>query len=248
MDDFFLFSLALSAVFLAAGLVKGVTGMGLPTVAMGLLGSIMTPAAAAALLVVPSFVTNVWQLSAGHAIGKIARRFWTAMLGIMVGALACSSMLVSADPKITRVALGVTLILYAIYALVSPRIGISVRSERWLSPLIGLMTGLITGMTGVFAIPAVPYFQALNIEKDELVQTLGLSFTVSTVALACGLLWHGAYLPTQAGWSIAAIFPALVGMWLGQRIRARISARIFRRIFLLFLLVIGIEMSVCPLL
>ena len=53
------------ATFVVAGFVKGVTGMGLPTVAMGVLGTLMLPAQAAALLLLPSFVTNVWQLFAG---------------------------------------------------------------------------------------------------------------------------------------------------------------------------------------
>ena len=57
-------------IFLAAGMVKGVTGMGLPTVAMGLLGTAMPPSMAAAMLVLPSFITNVWQLLAGAAKGR----------------------------------------------------------------------------------------------------------------------------------------------------------------------------------
>jgi uncharacterized membrane protein YfcA len=47
--------------FLLAGFVKGVIGLGLPTVSMGLLTLVMAPAKAASLLIVPSFVTNVWQ-------------------------------------------------------------------------------------------------------------------------------------------------------------------------------------------
>ena len=54
--------LAVASTFFLAGLVKGVTGMGLPTVAMGLLGTMMPPVMAAALLIVPSFVTNAVQL------------------------------------------------------------------------------------------------------------------------------------------------------------------------------------------
>ena len=46
-------------VFLVAGWVKGVVGMGLPTVAMGALGLVIAPVQAAALLVVPSLVTKV---------------------------------------------------------------------------------------------------------------------------------------------------------------------------------------------
>jgi uncharacterized membrane protein YfcA len=137
---------------------------------------------------------------------------------------------------------------YSLYALLSPRLSLSPVNERWLSPFVGLATGLLTGLTGVFVIPAVPFFQALNLDKDELVQTLGLSFTVSTLALAAGLLLHGAYVPHQLGLSIAAVFPAVAGMWLGKKIRQRISQKTFRLFFLLFLLILGLELTIRPLL
>ncbi len=41
---------------------------------------------------------------------------------------------------------------------------------------------------GVFAIPAVPYIGALGLSKDELIQALGLSFTVWTIALAAAIV------------------------------------------------------------
>ena len=68
--------------FLIAGFVKGVIGLGLPTVAIGLLGLVMPPAEAAALLVVPSLVTNVWQLAAGPSLMTLLRRLWPMLLGI----------------------------------------------------------------------------------------------------------------------------------------------------------------------
>src|SRR5262245_4778929 len=58
-------TLFVAAVFALAGLVKGVIGMGLPTVSMGLLAVVMSPLEAAALLVLPSFLTNLWQMIAG---------------------------------------------------------------------------------------------------------------------------------------------------------------------------------------
>ena len=65
---------AVFATFLAAGLVKGVTGMGLPTVAMGMLGALISPLVAASLLIVPSFATNVWQLFAGPSFGPWSQK------------------------------------------------------------------------------------------------------------------------------------------------------------------------------
>lgn len=240
------FFLLLTLTFLLAGLVKGVTGMGLPTVAMGLLGTAMAPAAAAAILVIPSLLTNLWQLLAGPAVLSLLRRFWAMMLGIVLGTVGGAALLVRVDPLWSGLALGIALMGYAGYALISPALSIPARAEPWLSPLVGLVTGIITGATGVFVMPAVPYLQALRLDKDELVQALGLSFTVSTLALAAGLLVHGALQVDQLGLSSLAILPALAGMWLGQRIRARISARRFRQCFLLFLLLLGLELISRP--
>ena len=53
------------AVFVLAGFVKGAIGLGLPSVSMGLMAVVMSPGQAAALVVVPSLVTNFWQMVAG---------------------------------------------------------------------------------------------------------------------------------------------------------------------------------------
>ena len=71
-----------SVVLLLAGFVKGVLGLGLPTIAIGLLGVVMSPAQAAALLVVPNLVTNIWQLATGPSLGVLIRRLWPLLLGI----------------------------------------------------------------------------------------------------------------------------------------------------------------------
>ncbi|HFZ8994349.1 TPA: sulfite exporter TauE/SafE family protein [Citrobacter freundii] len=239
--------LYLFLIFLAAGLVKGVTGMGLPTVAMGLLGLIMPLPAAAALLVIPSFVTNVWQLFSGPAVFFILRRLWLMMAFIIVGTLAGSFLLVSIAPLWSGFGLGIALLIYALYALGSPELHAPQRLERWLSPPVGLVTGLVTGATGVFVMPAVPWLQSLRLSRDELVQALGLSFTISTIALGAGLYLHDAWHVGQVSLSGLAIIPALTGMWLGQKVRVRISLRRFRQCFLLFLLALGLEMIARPL-
>lgn len=243
-SPFFLWLFTLT--FLTAGMVKGVTGMGLPTVAMGLLGIAMPPATAAAILLVPSFVTNTWQLLAGTAMRRLLQRLWPMQLAIFGGTVGSSALLVHVDPLWSGFALGVALMVYASYALVAPALSVASQHEHWLSPIVGLITGVITGATGVFVMPSVPYLQALALDKDELVQALGLSFTVSTVALSIGLFAHGAFRVEHWGLSTIAIVPAMAGMWLGQKIRARISPQRFRQCFLTFLLLLGLKLVVGP--
>jgi hypothetical protein len=233
----------IAGTFLLAGLVKGVVGMGLPTVAMGLLSLVLPPVEAAAILVVPSLVTNVWQLLAGPHVGALARRLWPMMLAIVVGTLAGAGVLAGNVAGLAKVGLGVALLLYAGLGLSGLRWSVTPKREGWLDPLIGVATGLVTGATGVFVIPAVPYLQAIGLEKDELIQALGLSFTVSTVALALGLLGAGAW-HMQAAWiSLLALVPALVGMQVGQWLRQRIAAATFRRVFFAGLLLLGVTLA-----
>lgn len=106
---------------------------------------------------------------------------------------------------------------------------------------------MVSGATGVLVIPAVPYLQALALSRDDLVQALGLSFTVSTMALALALGARGAFAMDAMGLSLLALIPALAGMWAGQKLRHRISPATFRRVFLLFLLLLGAEMATRPL-
>lgn len=244
------FSLALTGTiaitFLLAGIVKGVTGMGLPTLAMGLLGTVMPPVTAASLLIVPSFVTNVWQLFAGPSFVSILRRLWLMMAGILIGTVAGARLLASDNVKWTTAGLGAALVLYAAYTLLARQLSIPTKAERWWSPAIGFLTGLVTGGTGVFVVPAVPYIQALGLSRDDLIQALGLSFTVSTIALAVGLASHAAFEIEHIATSALAMAPALLGMWLGQLLRQRISPATFRRWFLIFLILLGLELLVRP--
>ena len=105
-------------------------------------------------------------------------------------------------------------------------------AEWWLGPLIGALTGLATAATGVFAIPAVPYLGALNLDKEDMIQALGLSFTVSTIALAASLAAGGAFALGDIGASTAALAPALLGMAAGGAVRGRFSEQTFRRVLL----------------
>ena len=237
---------AITATFFAAGLVKGVTGMGLPTVAMGILGVLTSPLTAASLLIAPSSVTNLWQLFAGPSFAPLLRRFWPMMTAIVAGTMLGSAWLASGDTSLTTKGLGATLVLYAAYALFGRPLRVPAAMEPWLTPVIGAATGLVTGSTGVFVVPAVPYLQALGLAKDDLVQALGLSFTVSTVALAASLGLRNAFEGDNLALSVLAILPALAGMWAGQVLRDRIAPATFRRWFLVCLLLLGAEMCLGP--
>ncbi|GGF50007.1 membrane protein [Aliidongia dinghuensis] len=242
MSDLWFFLILVTTTFLVAGFVKGVIGLGLPTVAVGLLGLVMTPGEAATLLVVPSLVTNLWQLLAGPRFGGLARRLWPMLLAICLGTWAGSGLLTHGPAGRATAALGLALALYALLGLTRLQLRVSAQWERPLSPLIGAATGLVTAATGVFVLPAVPYVQALGFDKDGLIQALGLSFTVSTLALAAGLGHDGAFDAATIVRSALAVLPALAGMGIGQWVRRRVRPTLFRTCFFAGLLALGADL------
>jgi uncharacterized protein len=116
--------------------------------------------------------------------------------------------------------------------------------EAILSPVVGAITWLIAAATGVFVIPAVPYLQAIGLEKEELVQALGLSFTVSTLALAVNVVIEGGFQVSIGNETVVALALACAGMWIGQLIRERLPPTAFRRWFFTSLVLLGLYLVV----
>ena len=239
--DPFLFLVA--GVFLLAGFVKGTIGLGLPTVAMGLLATRMPPAQALAIVIVPAIVTNIWQTFVGPYLRDIVRRLWPLMIGTVIGILSGAGLMTGPYARYGTVVLGMLLVIYAIIGLTKLKFSVARRHEKWLGGIVGLVTGVISAATGVQVIPSMPFMQAIGMEKDELVQALGVFFTTATVALAFNLTGAGLLNATVAVPGGVAIAAAFAGMYLGQVLRARMDAETFRRWFLIAMMLLGIYLA-----
>ena len=228
------------AVFAIAGMIKGTIGLGLPAVSMGLLTIFISPFHAATLLIVPSMATNFWQLFAEGHVLKLVRRFWPLLLGIIVGSIWSIFPTLGHGEFQSEALLGGMLALYGLYGLFSKNMPNLAPHEKWLSPIIGYLGGALTVATGVVVIPVVPYLQSLHLKRDDLVQSLGLAFTISTICLAVFLQQNPVEdIPIDYKMSLIALLPALVGMWLGTKIRYRIPEQKFRKVFFCGLVIFG---------
>lgn len=233
-------ALLVAGVFVIAGLIKGAVGVGLPTVVVGLLSIVMAPAQAAQLMVMPALATNIWQMTAGPALGALLRRYATMIVAIFAGTFATVGFMTS--NALTGMALGAVLAAYGAYGLWGRRFQVNREAEKWLSPVIGLLTGMLSGATGVFVIPTVPYLTSLRMDAEELVQSVGILAFVCPLALGLALAVHGRYPAAVAGASLLALVPALAGMYLGVRLRRRLPAATFMRWFFIAIIALGCYM------
>ena len=231
--------LAIAGTFLIAGAVKGVIGLGLPTVSLALLAVAINLPNAMAVLLVPSFVTNIWQATVGGHGRSLLRRIWLFLLVATITVRLGASALTRVDHSLLTALLGLLLVAYAAANLAGLRLRVEARHERWAGALAGLVNGVLTGMTGSFVVPGVMFLQALGLSRDALIQAMGMLFTVSTLALGFALQADNLLRLEHGVLSTMALVPAMAGMVIGQRIRKRLSEQLFRKIFFLSLLALG---------
>jgi uncharacterized protein len=229
--------------FLLAGFVKGTLGLGLPTVSMGLLAVTMPPGQAIAIVIVPAIVTNIWQTFVGPYLRDILKRLWPLMLGTVVGIWLNAGLLTGPYAVYGTVVLGLLLVIYAIVGLSKFSFKVARRNEKWVGGIVGVVTGMISAATGVQVIPSMPFMQAIGMERDELVQALGVFFTTATVAMAFNLTASGLLTAATALPGAVAMVASFVGMFIGQAVRTRMEPEVFRRWFLISMILLGIYLA-----
>ena len=241
--DTFPILIAVAGAFLLAGFVKGVIGLGLPTVSMGLLAVAMTPVQALTIVIAPAIVTNIWQTFVGPYLRDIVRRLWPLMLGTAVAIWACGGLMTGPYARYGPIVLGELLVVYALVSLVKFQFTVAPAHEKWVGGIVGVITGTVAAATGVQVIPSMPFMQSIGMEKNELVQALGVFFTVATVAQAFNLTSAGLLNASTALPGLVGMAAAFAGMFLGQAVRERLQPAAFRRWFLIAMLLLGVYLT-----
>ncbi len=227
------------AVFLLAGAVKGLVGMGLPLISVALLTATVGLKPAISLVLLPSLVTNIWQAFTGGKTKELVRRIWPFLLPAFVTTWFGVMVLSRAETAYLATTLGVMLIGYGAHGLWAGAMRMSERQEAWIAPFAGIANGVLTGMTGAFSFPSVAFLKALGLSKDELVQAMGLVFLGSASGLAVSLALSGQLLPEYGLLSAFSVLPALAGIVIGQNVRSRIGEARFERLFFIALILLG---------
>ena len=226
-------------IFLLAGTVKGIVGFGLPLVSITLLTPLYGLVDAIAVMVLPAMVTNFWQALNGGRFTSLWKRLWPLYLSGAVSTVIATSALVQIDVQWPTVLLGSVILAYSLVGLTAWQPAEPGRRETWLSPATGVVTGLITGLTGVLVFPLTIYFQALNLDRRALFQAMGVYLLMANVALALVFGWQSAFPEEITQLALIGIVAGFVGMALGQRIQAHLSAQQFKRVFFCSLAVVG---------
>lgn len=231
--------LYLVVAYLVAGSVKGMTGMGLPTIAMGIMTLAIDPRSAIALNLIPMMTSNLWQLyRAGDLRGAIRRYFPLALI-LMICVWVTVTLTAGAPDKVLFATLGGAILLFVAVNVSRWRPSIPDRLDRPAQITAGVLAGVMGGLTSVWAPPIMIYLAARLTPKDEFVRASGLLLLSGTLPLSLGYVQQGFVTMQVAATSTALLVPTLLGFALGEKLRGYLSEAAFRRALLLAFFVMG---------
>ena len=234
------------AAFLIAAFLKGITGLGFSTICLGLLATFVDIKTAIPLVIIASLASNLLVMVEAGRFLEVLRRFWMVYASALPGLALGLWLLGSVESAVARICLGVVLLgygLWGLWARPQSELTLPAGPAQVLAAPAGFATGIVNGLTGSQVMPVLPYFLALRLEPDVLVQAINTSFTASSLVMLAGLGQIGLLTWEKLGVSAAGIAPVALGIWLGGKIRQRLSEARFRRLVLLLLVGLGLNLT-----
>lgn len=232
----------IASAFLAGGMIKGILGIGLPLVTVPVIATFTDPLYAISLMFVPAVTSNILQARQAGLSKAIVRKYWMVCVGVIVGTALGTEVLTESDTATAQLFLSVVVVLFCISQLMSTLPAMSERWRKYVTPVLGSVSGFAGGISGFFGLVLVPFLLSLRLDKESFVATIALLYLSGVSALYLSLGLKGELHFDLVTASALCALPTLLGVSLGARLRRRIEEQLFRRVLIIALLVIALNL------
>lgn len=234
--DLILSSWQLMAVALlaigAGALAKGVTGVGLPILAIPALASFTSVEEAVVLMVLPGLAANGW-LVMTHRRWAVLRQHRRFLLLGLAGSVFGTWLLSVVDDRWLKVTLAVWLGIYLLHYFSKRTFSRNFFGCNRLRPLLGMTAGAIQGASGISAPIVAPYFHAAGLLRESYAFATAFTFLLFCSAQVVTMSATGLFTPKRLMVGLVIVIPTLLFIQLGIRLARRINEKTFHRILLL---------------
>lgn len=229
-------------VFLLAGTVKGVLGIGLPTISISMLAQFVDPRVAIAFLLLPALITNIWQIYRGGQLKRSALKLWPFVSTMAVVLFVSSLFAARASTKLLVLGIGIMVVLWTVTSLIKSPPRIPARFDRPVQFALGAVAGVMGGLTAIWSPPMVIYLLSIKCDKEDFVRFTGFLILCGTVPLTIGYLLNGLMDKKLAIASLMMIVPTLVGFTIGEYLRRFLGGQQFQKAVLVVFCLMGLNL------
>ena len=236
------FVVILCSVFFG-GIVKGSVGIGMSMFSVPLIAFILPPTKAMMLLCFPVIVTNFIQMDIKNGISN--SRFFPMFITLFLGILIGGKLILSLNLKTISIIIALTIIIFTSFNFLGLNLNwLKPKYEKIISIFIGFFSGILGGVSTFYAPPIITFLVSLNLAKENFIRTTATMYFLASIPLYSSLIFHGLGNFYDLLVSLIITAPALLGQYLGTKIRVRLSNEIFRKTILVILIIIGFSLLI----
>ena len=228
---------SICGIFIFAGIVKGFLGIGLPAAAMGLLTLIIPPTEAISLLWLPILFSNMFQYGRAKNKREIAVTYKWFAAAIFISIFLTSLFINDYPTALLTVAIGIAMVVFSMNLLFG--LSLPVGPGRGWQVGVGIVSGVLGGLSSIWSPPVAMYLMARNTPKDMFIGTTGFLFLAGCLPLGAGLVISGLITWSVIVKSLLGLLMTLIGFRIGEILRERISQDRFRQVVLVAFLIMG---------
>ena len=229
-------------VYVLAGTIKGIAGIGLPTVAISLLSQFFDPRLAISLALVPIIATNAWQVYRAGRFLETLRRFAPFLVCLVLFVYVSAQFAHGISVRALVLFMGSMVILFTLVNLLFKPPALP---DEWDTPaqvVTGTAAGFMGGITAIWSPPVMVFLLARRTPKDAFVRASGVIIAVGGVPLIISYWQAGLFGGETAIVSCLMVMPAVVGFFVGERLRSRLDAKRFHTVVLIIFLFLGLNL------
>jgi len=227
-------------IFFAGGLIKGLIGVGLPTVTLTFLSFIFDIKESISIILIPVILTNLYQMIDGKYLKKIISDTKFFQISAFLFVLPGFYFLLFLNSNTILFILAAILIFNSTLSLIKYEIQFKNFRSKYYQLFIGSTTGVVTGVTGLYTMPFIFLIQSLQYTKNQVIQLMGLTFFIFACTQFLLFSFNDLINIKILTLSTIACIPILMGVYLGTILRKKISESLFKLLFNLILVIMGI--------
>ncbi len=236
----------IAVVFIAislGSLIKGITGVGLPLVAVPAIAAFTSVEEAVVLMIVPVLGSNLWLVRTHRRFVSLLRAHRPFLVAGFFGGVAGTHLLAVVDDRWLKLVLAAWLALYLAQYAFGNVLWSKFPATTSAAAVAGVTAGAIQGATGVSAHIVAPYFHGRKsvepLAYAFLVASAFLVFSTAQLAAASGI---GLFTSERIGLGLIALLPTLVFTHVGTRLAAKVSHTVFQRLLIALFVVMEIKL------
>ena len=227
---------------IAAGLLKGIIGIGMPVVALPLLSLFIDIKSAAMLLSMPLIFSNLPQALEGGKTGRCLVQLTPVVLGMIPGLFLGVRVLLALDANVAAIIAGLVLMGVGAVTLFGPKLQLQSRLVLPAGVTFGFFGGLLGGIAAMSGPLVFIFLLAKGLRGKDFTKEASLYLVVSAGLLAILLTASSQFSWLDVPVSAAATLPVALGMYVGQHMRDKIAPETFKKLVLIAVIVAGAEL------